>query len=100
MHRRSIAVEPPQGWEWFAAQPFWVQQEAALRHGTLEHVRALEVCGATRTSAIFTVSLWTGLPTRTIWSWFHLVDGVVARDVAAQLAALCPRRGIKRRRAR
>jgi hypothetical protein len=78
-----------EAWVWFEALPQSVKDKAAERLKIIQQVEALEAQqGRGRHLATVDVAMITGTGTRTIWTWFQMIDGVRVDD---RLAYLAPR---------
>ena len=78
-----------EAWTWFDGLPAAVKDKAATRLGIVQQVEALErVQGSGRHMAVVSVAQISRIGTRTIWSWFQMIEGVRSDD---RLPYLAPR---------
>jgi putative transposase len=78
-----------EAWVWFEGLPQSVKSKAAERLKIIQQVEALEaVQGRGRHMAAVDVAKISNTGTRTIWTWFQMIEGVRVDD---RLAYLAPR---------
>lgn len=83
-------------WSWYEALPQPVKDKALARLLIIQKVEAMEpVLG--RHLAVHQIAMTDGVGPRTIWTWFAMIEGVVAHD---RLAYLTPRNRAQEKRAR
>ncbi|MDB5658346.1 MAG: Integrase, catalytic region [Cypionkella sp.] len=101
---KSAAPQAParqsrdEAWEWFEALPQSVKDKALARLKIIQQVEALEALqGRGRHMAAVDIAKISGTGTRTIWTWFQMIEGVRSDD---RLAYLAPRNRAAATRAR
>lgn len=78
-----------EAWEWFETLPQSVKDKAVARLKIIQQVEALEAQqGRGRHLATVDVAMITKTGTRTIWTWFQMIEGVRSDD---RLPYLAPR---------
>jgi hypothetical protein len=92
---KSAAPQAPErlardeAWDWYESLPQSVKDKAIARLKIIQQVEALEAQqGHGRHMATVDVAMITKTGTRTIWTWFQLIEGVRVDD---RLAYLAPR---------
>lgn len=77
-----------EAWSWFESLPAPVQDKARMRLDAIQRVEALVAHGDSKQRIVHLVGNSLGIPARTIWGWFALIDGVRPDD---RLPYLAPR---------